>query len=221
VTAPRTRLKVCCIASVEEARLAVSAGADALGLVGPMPSGAGVIDEELIREIALTIPPPVARFLLTSAETADEIAEAAETAAVDTVQIVRHIAPEEYPALRLRLRGRRLVQVVHVEDAAAVDLARRYAPLADALLLDSGRPRAATPEFGGTGRVHDWRISREIVAAVGKPVFLAGGIKPHNVADAIAAVRPYAVDVCSGVRVDNRLNAARLAALVAAIRRAG
>ncbi len=211
MTSVRTRLKVCCISSVEEARLAVAAGADALGFVGPMPSGAGVIDEELIRDIAVTIPPPVARFLLTSARTADLIVEAAETAAVDTVQIVRPIAPEEYPALRMRLRGRRLVQVVHVEDAGAIDIARRYASLADALLLDSGRPRATTPEFGGTGRVHDWRISREIVAALDAPVFLAGGINSDNVA----------VDICSGVRVDNRLDAAKLAAVVAAIRRAG
>ncbi len=217
MSAARIRLKVCCISSLAEARLAVAAGADAVGLVGPMPSGAGVIDAGLIRAIAVTVPPPVARFLLTSAATADEIAAATAAAGVDTVQIVRPIAPEQYPALRRRLPGRRLVQVVHVENASAVDAARRYAPLADALLLDSGRPHAPTAELGGTGRVHDWRISRAIVAAVDKPVFLAGGINPGNVAAAVAAVGPYAIDICSGVRVDNRLDEARLTALVAAI----
>jgi phosphoribosylanthranilate isomerase len=121
----------------------------------------------------------------------------------------------EYPALRRALPGVRLVQVIHVEDDGAVALARDYARLADALLLDSGRPSAA--EFGGTGRAHDWSVSRRIVEAVEKPVFLAGGLNAGNVAEAVRQVRPFGVDLCSGVRTDGALDAAKLAAFTAAL----
>jgi phosphoribosylanthranilate isomerase len=110
-----------------------------------------------------------------------------------------------------------ILQVAHVEDASALAFARAAARTADALLLDSGRPAAAVPELGGTGRAHDWKISREIVAATSKPVFLAGGLTPENVAEAIRAVRPHGVDICSGVRTDGALDAAKLSAFMAAV----
>jgi phosphoribosylanthranilate isomerase len=211
------RLKVCCIASVDEARIAVAAGAHALGLVGEMPSGPGPIPDDLIRDIAAAVPPGVSRFLLSSRETGDGLADHARSVGVDVLQIVRHIAPAAYPALRRRSPGVRLVQVVHVEDEGAIGLAREYAALADALLLDSGRPSSA--EFGGTGRAHDWSVSRRIVQAAGKPVFLAGGLNAGNVAEAVRQVRPYGVDLCSGVRTDGALDQAKLAGFTAALRR--
>jgi phosphoribosylanthranilate isomerase len=207
-----SRLQICCISSIDEARLAIAAGAHALGLVGEMPSGPGPIPDALIREIAAAIPPGVSRFLLSSRETADGLAEHAHIAGVDTLQIVKHIAMTEYPALRRATPGVRLVQVIHVEDDGAVVLARDYAQLADALLLDSGRPSSA--EFGGTGRAHDWRISRRIVSAVEKPVFLAGGLNAENVAEARRHVRPFGIDVCSGVRTDGALDKAKLFAFL-------
>jgi phosphoribosylanthranilate isomerase len=85
----------------------------------------------------------------------------------------------------------------------------------DALLLDSGNQKLAIKELGGTGRVHDWRISRRIRDAVEVPVFLAGGLNAANVAAAVAAVEPHGVDVCSGVRTDGRLDPAKLRAFVA------
>ncbi|MGL4241416.1 MAG: phosphoribosylanthranilate isomerase [Beijerinckiaceae bacterium] len=212
------RLKVCCIASLAEAQIAVAAGAHAIGLVAEMPSGPGPIPDDLICEIAATTPPGVSRFLLSARESADGLAEHARMTGVDCLQIVKHIPIGEYPALRRALPGVRLVQVVHVEDESAVALARGYAMAADALLLDSGRPSSA--EFGGTGRTHDWTVSRRIVETVAKPVFLAGGLNAGNVAEAVRQVRPYGVDLCSGVRTDGRLDVARLAAFTASLRNA-
>jgi phosphoribosylanthranilate isomerase len=212
---PSPRLKVCCIASVDEARVAVAAGAHAVGLVGEMPSGPGPIPDGLIAEIAAATPPGVSRFLLSSRETAEGLAAHARIAGVDALQIVKHVDMREYAALRRALPGVRLVQVVHVEDEGAVALARDYARLADALLLDSGRPSAA--EFGGTGRAHDWSVSRRIVEAAGKPVFLAGGLNAGNIAGAVRAVRPFGIDLCSGVRTEGALDAAKLGAFTKAM----
>jgi phosphoribosylanthranilate isomerase len=216
----RTRVKICCMASVEELRLAVDAGADVVGLVAEMPSGPGPISDELAAEIALAVPPGVTAFLLTSRESAADIVEHARTVGVGVVQIVRHVDRREHDVIR-RLDPRlRIVQVVHVEDAGAVELARHYAETADALLLDSGRPGGEVAELGGTGRAHDWAVSRRIVEAVHRPVFLAGGLKPENVGEAIARVRPFGVDVCSGLRPNGALDPERLTALMDASRAA-
>ncbi|NNE44387.1 MAG: phosphoribosylanthranilate isomerase [Gemmatimonadetes bacterium] len=213
----RTRIKICCISSPEEARLAVASGADALGLVGPMPSGAGVISNDLIAEIAPRIPPPVASFLLTSETRPDAIIAHVRAAGTNTVQLVDHVASGDYPALREALPGIRIVQVVHVEDDSSRDVALAAAEVADAVLLDSGRPSLPVKELGGTGRTHDWAVSRAIVRACPVPVFLAGGLRPDNVAEAIRQVRPYGVDVCSGLRTEERLDAEKVAAFVAAV----
>ena len=213
----RTRLKVCCMMAVAEAREAVAQGADAVGLVGAMPSGPGTIDDALAAEIARAVPPPVASFLLTSFQTGEEIAGHVRKVGATAVQIVRHIEPREYSALRRLLYGVKIVQVVHVEDASALGMAQDYARFADALLLDSGRPTSALEELGGTGRAHDWTVSARVVAGVGVPVFLAGGLHAGNVAEAVRQVRPYGVDLCSGVRTDGRLDAGKLRAFVAAL----
>ena len=203
--------------AVAEAREAVAQGADAVGLVGAMPSGPGPIDDALAAEIARAVPPPVATFLLTSFHTGEEIAGHAHKVGATAVQIVRHIEPREYSGLRRLLHGVKIVQVVHVEDASALGMAQDYARLADALLLDSGRPRAALEELGGTGRAHDWAVSARIVAGVSVPVFLAGGLNASNVAEAVRRVRPYGVDLCSGVRTDGWLDAGKLREFVQAL----
>ena len=213
------RIKICCIGSVEEARVAVAAGADALGLVGAMPSGPGIIDDTLAREIAASVPPPVATFLLTQRATAPGIADHVVRCGTNTVQIVNPIDPAVYPELiRLLPPAVRRVQVVHVEGDDALDRIAAYAPYVHAFLLDSGRPGADVPELGGTGRVHDWSISARFVEGSSKPVFLAGGLTADNVADAIRQVRPFGVDLCSGVRTDGRLSRAELNRFMAAAR---
>ncbi len=198
--------------------MAIAAGADALGLVAEMPSGPGPIDDERIRRIAAATPPPVATFLLTSRERGRDIVDHARFCATNTVQVVSHIDPAEYETIVRALPEVRRVQVIHVEDESALDLIEAYAPHVHAFLLDSGRPSAAVAELGGTGRAHDWSISREFVARAAKPVFLAGGLRPENAAEAIATVQPYGLDLCSGIRSENQLDADKLIAFMNAVR---
>lgn len=216
----RTRIKICCIASFEEALSAIEAGVDALGLVAAMPSGPGQISDERIAEISALVPPPISTFLLTSETTADAIAAHVRVTRPTTVQIVNHIDPAELAELARLAPFTRRVQVVHVEGPEALKLIPAYAPHVHAFLLDSGRPNAAEPELGGTGRTHDWDVSASFRRASPHPVFLAGGLCAGNVAAAIRAVRPFGLDLCSGVRTDGRLDAAKLAAFVAAARAA-
>ena len=213
---PTTRIKVCCISTADEARLAVAAGADAVGLVSQMPSGPGVIDDATIAAIARIVPPPVATFLLTSRQDGRAIAEQHTRCRTTTIQICDHVAPAAYGELRALLPGIRLVQVVHIADAASVDEALAAAQAVDALLLDSGNQRLAVKELGGTGRTHDWSLSRRVTEQSPVPVFLAGGLTPANVRAAIDAVGPFGVDVCSGLRTGGALDPRKLAAFVAA-----
>ena len=204
------RVKVCCIASVEEAALAIRHGAAALGLVGPMPSGPGVIDDGLIAEIAASVPPPIATFLMTSETEAAAIVERVRRCGTNTVQLVDAVDPGVYRVLRSALLRVKIVQVIHVTGLESLAQAKSCAPGVDALLLDSGRPQGAVKELGGSGRVHDWALSRRIVAEVSRPVFLAGGLGPENVAAAYRAVRPFGLDLCSGLRREDRLDPERL-----------
>lgn len=203
----KTRVKVCCIASADEARMAIAAGASAPGLVSEMPSGPGMIPEERIAEIAALAPPGVATFLLTCRTDPREIAAQAARTGVGVLQLCDAPVPGAHVALRQELPGVKIVQVIHVQGAESVDAARAAASDVDALLLDSGRPDLAVKELGGTGRVHDWETSRAIREAVDVPVYLAGGLHPGNVARAIDVVRPFGVDLCSGIRIDGRLDA--------------
>lgn len=202
----RTRVKVCCIASLEEARLAVEHGADAIGLVGEMPSGPGSIPNDLIARIAASLPPPVASFLLTNETRAEFIADHVHGTGASTVQIVNLVDDVVSASLAALLPGTRRVQVIHADDESVLDLIPLYAPYVHAFLLDPGR------------RVQDWSVSAAFVAASPRPVFLAGGLNASTVGDAIRQVRPYAVDVCSGVRRAGHLDASRLRDFVLAVR---
>ena len=213
-----TRLKVCCISSEAEAQLAIKHGANALGLVSEMPSGPGVIDDDTIRHIAQQTPQTVETFLLTSRTSGEHIAEHVEYCGTSTVQIVQHIDPQEYQPIIERLPKVRRVQVIHVEDESVFGLIKLYEPYVDAFLLDSGRPSAAIAELGGTGRTHDWEVSAEFVRRAQKPVFLAGGLNPSNVRNAMSTVSPFGLDVCSGVRLNHELSPVLLADLTAAVR---
>ncbi len=208
----KLRIKICCISSREEADLAVAHGANALGLVSEMPSGPGVISDELAREIAASVPPAVASFLLTSRQSASSIIEQQRFVRNNTLQIVDRLRHGTYQDLRSALPGIALVQVIHVQDEDSFAEALQVAPEVDALLLDSGNQRLAVKLLGGTGLTHDWTISRRIVKAVEKPVFLAGGLKPENVREAVEAVQPFGLDICSGVRTDGRLDERKLTA---------
>lgn len=211
------RVKICCIKSPLEAVLAITCGASAVGFVSAMPSGPGVISEEAIARIADTVPPPIATFLLTGEQSAESIIAQQRRCRTNTLQLCDHLPVTVYPQLRDQLPGIALVQVVHVVDSASVDYAVMAAAHVDALLLDSGNPSLAIKELGGTGRTHDWTLSRRIRDAIGIPLFLAGGLTPTNVADAITAVKPFGLDLCSGVRTNDQLDPLKLRAFFAAI----
>jgi phosphoribosylanthranilate isomerase len=216
-------VKICCIASVAEAHAARAAGAAALGLVSAMPSGPGVIDDARIAEIAEALRDlPVRTFLLTARTRAETIAAQHRAAGTTTLQLVDHVPHGELRRLRALCPGVELVQVIHVTSERSVDEALAAAPLVDAVLLDSGNPALAVKELGGTGRTHDWTLSRRVRDAVHPlPLWLAGGLRTHNVAAAVAAVRPHGLDLCTGVRSEGRLDAGKLTAFMAALRTAG
>ncbi|MBN1205303.1 MAG: phosphoribosylanthranilate isomerase [Myxococcaceae bacterium] len=204
-------MKVCCIMSEEEARIAVRHGAAALGLVSRMPSGPGVIDEARIAEIAARVPPPVGTFLLSCATEVEELVEQHRRTRTSTIQLVDSVPRENLRALRQALPGTRLVQVIHVTSPASVDEALSVSSEVDALLLDSGNPSLAVKELGGTGRVHDWELSRRIRERSPIPVFLAGGLRPENVVEAVRQVGPFGLDLCSGLRTNGALDEQKVA----------
>ncbi|MEO8802653.1 MAG: phosphoribosylanthranilate isomerase [Rudaea sp.] len=215
------RIKICCIRDRTEAQLAIRHGASALGLVSAMPSGPGVIDEDTIADIAASVPPPIATFLLTCLSDADAIIDQQRRCGTNTLQLVDAVPMRTYAMLRRALPGISIVQVIHVRDAESVSMACEIAPQVDALLLDSGNPTLPIKQLGGTGRTHDWALSQRIVQECGKPVYLAGGLRADNVVEALAAVQPFAVDLCSGVRTDGRLDETKLAAFFAAVHLCG
>lgn len=214
------RVKICCIADVDEAWLAIRHGASALGLVSAMPSGPGPIAEERIAEIAAQVPPPIATFLLTSLQEPDAVIAQQRRCGCNTLQLVDAFPIDGYAKLRAALPGVRIVQVIHVTGPTALDEAQAIAAHVDAILLDSGNPALAVKELGGTGRTHNWEYSRQIVARIARPVFLAGGLRAENVAAAAHAVSPFGIDVCSGVRTNGRLDPERLAAFMREVARA-
>ncbi len=146
---------------------------------------------------------------------------AARATRVNAVQIVREVSAEVRLSVKTAIPSIEILQVVHVGGPEAFEQAQRAVVGSDFVLLDSGRPSAQTPELGGTGRTHDWALSAQIVSQLDIPVFLAGGLGPENVEEAIRNVRPAGVDLCSGIRdTAGRLVGGRLSAFVEAVRRA-
>jgi phosphoribosylanthranilate isomerase len=207
-----TRVKICCISSTDEAKMAIQFGASALGLVANMPSGPGVISDEEILKITRIVPPAISTFMLTSETSADQIIEHHKRTLTNTIQIVDELKEGTYEKIRQALPAIKIVQVIHVIDEKTIDEAIRISHLVDALLLDSGNPNLEIKELGGTGRVHNWTISRKIVEQSKVPVFLAGGLTSENVRQAIEQVQPFGIDLCSGVRTDKKLDPKKLEA---------
>jgi phosphoribosylanthranilate isomerase len=205
------------MSSIEEAKLAIKLGADALGLVGRMPSGPGPIADELIATIARNIHPPIASFLLTCEQSSAAIIDHIKRTGVNTVQIVDELTEGSYHHIKDELPYIRIVQVIHVTGAESIEQALEVHRHVDAILLDSGNPKAAIKTLGGTGNTHNWNISRELVKAVSAPVFLAGGLNAANVKEAIQTVQPFGVDVCSGVRTNGKLDPEKLQSFLSAV----
>lgn len=198
--------------------MAIDAGANAIGLVSAMPSGPGPIPEDLIAEIAATVPPGVSSFLLTSLQDAASIIDQQRRLRVNTIQIVDRLTSGTYQEIHDALPGIKLVQVIHVTGPESVDEAISVASQVDAILLDSGNQSLAIKELGGTGRTHDWTLSRKIRESIEVPLFLAGGLNPTNVDRAIREVQPFGIDVCSGLRTEGALDPQKLVRFIRAIR---
>lgn len=192
--------------------MAVAHGASAIGLVARMPSGPGPIEDDLIQQIAKSVPPPIATFLLTSETMADDIINHHQRTYTNTIQLVDELSERKYTLLKKELPAIKLVQVIHVIDESSVDEAIEIADHVDALLLDSGNPKLQVKELGGTGRVHNWKLSRKIVEQSKVPVFLAGGLNAGNVRQAIDEVHPFGLDLCSSVRTNGKLDPEKLRA---------
>lgn len=213
-----TRVKICCMASVDEALNAIRFGASAIGLVSQMPSGPGPIEEDLIAAIIAGVPPTVDTFLLTSETSAVEIVAQQRRTRASTLQLVDQVAAGAHQEIRASLPDVKIVQVIHVTGEESIDEALSVVTDVDSLLLDSGNPRLAVKELGGTGRRHDWTVSRRIVESSPVPVYLAGGLSASNVVEAIETVAPFGVDVCSGVRTGGALDIGKLGAFIEAVR---
>ena len=206
----KSRIKICCINSRAEAKMAIQFGASAIGLVSEMPSGPGVISEELISEIAFNTPPGIGTFLLTSKQDTASIIEQQRRCRVNTIQLCDNLSEGSYADFRKALPGIKIVQVIHVTDEQSLYDAISIAPYVDSILLDSGNLTADIKILGGTGNTHDWSLSKKIVDAVDIPVWLAGGLNPDNVLSAIEKVSPFGLDVCTGVRTDGLLDEKKL-----------
>ena len=211
------KVKICCISSVEEAKLAVAYGAAAIGLVGRMPSGPGIITDELIHAIAKTVPPPIQTFLLTSETTTDNIIEHHRKVNTTTIQIVDALSGREYHKIREAIPNVQLVQVIHVLDEGSIKEAIEISEFVDAILLDSGNPNLPTKVLGGTGKTHNWDLSKKIREEISLPVLLAGGINKDSIKKAIEYVQPYGIDLCSSVRTNGQLDESKLEALFNAL----
>lgn len=211
------KVKICCISSIEEAKLAVAYGAAAIGLVGRMPSGPGIITDELIQSIAKTIQPPIDSFLLTSETTAETIIEHHNKVNTTTIQIVDALTDRQYLKIKEAIPHVKLVQVIHVLDEGSIKEAIEISEFVDAILLDSGNPNLPTKVLGGTGKTHNWDLSKKIREKINLPVFLAGGINKDNIKKAIEHVQPYGIDLCSSVRTNGQLDESKLEALFNAL----
>lgn len=211
----KIRIKICCISSIDEAQTAIELGADALGLVAKMPSGPGPIPDDLIRQIAEKVPPAVSTFLLTSETSAQVIIDHHRRTNTSTIQIVDQLQKGTCSQIKEALPSVKIVQVIHVIDQNFVDQAIKLSESVDALLLDSGNPNLKIKELGGTGRVHNWDLSRQIRENAKCPVFLAGGLNPENVQSAIEQVKPFGIDICSGERRNGMLDRDKLSRFIA------
>jgi phosphoribosylanthranilate isomerase len=216
----KTKIKICCISSLEEAQFAIQAGADAIGFVCAKPTSERTIDTQSVVSIIPFIEPSVATFLLTSETASSNIAEVVASTGVSTIQILPHLDIAESKKLSELMPTIQRVQVIHIESENDLELIDKYSPYVNAFLLDSGNPNLDPPVYGGTGRTHDWSISSEFVRRSPHPVFLAGGLNASNVGDAIRIVRPYGVDLCNGVRTKSKLDQTKLKSFIEAVRKA-
>jgi phosphoribosylanthranilate isomerase len=207
-----TRAKICGIRDPGARDAAVASGADAVGFVVEIPRSRRSIGRKEAKSLIRGLPPFVSSVVVMEPKSAAEAASIALDTGADVLQVNGTLAAEDLSTLREMVAARLVATVPAVP--GALEEARRIAEVADALLVDSQEGG----KLGGTGAVHDWNLSADLVEAVGAPVILAGGLSPENVAEAIRAVGPYAVDVSTGVETEGRKDPAKIAAFLREVR---
>lgn len=189
-----TRVKICGVRTVEDALGCAAAGADAIGVLVNVKVSPRRITVERARDIARRLPPFVTPVIVMMPSSHDEVIDAALRVRPGAIQLHGNEPPEMLFRIKQALPGIRIIKTIHVGSGNEIQTALSYEGAADGLLLDT-----SSPAKGGSGVTHDWEISRGIVSSVKMPVILAGGLSPSNVEDAIRTVKPFAVDVSSGV----------------------
>ena len=194
------RIKFCGTTSPMDVQCAIDAGCDALGFImGVTHQSSDVVTPAEAAEMVRRLPPFIEPVAVTHLQGTDDLINLVRDSRCTTLQIQDAIEPSEMDTIRDALPFAKIVKAVHVIDESAIKVGKLYEPYADALILDS-RTRE---KIGGTGIPHDWNISATIVANSAIPVILAGGLTPGNVAEAIRRVRPYGVDVHTGIKRDS------------------
>ena len=214
------RVKICCIKTPDELKTVARYGIDCVGFVSNMPSGPGIISDKEIRHLAEATPEGVDTFLLTSLTNPEEIIKQQKFCRTKTIQLCNPLEINDLKRLREISGNVKIVGVVHVLGKDSIIKANEMSRYVDAILLDTGNPCENPQKLGGTGRIHDWDISKEICRQVSNPIFLAGGLNYLNVPSAIEKVHPYGVDICCGVRTrDDKLDEEKLKLFLKAIGR--
>jgi len=219
-TKPAVRVQIAGVSTLEEALEAERAGADALGFTLRLPSGVhDELTEARARSIVNCMPPFIATVCITYVATAREAADLCRYVGVSAVQLHGDFPVQELPLLRAAMPNLKIIKAVHVTGPDTLQQARPYVRKVDALILDTYDPD--TGRGGATGKTHDWNLSRQLVDTLQTPIILAGGLTPENVAQAVRTVRPWAVDVHTGVEnPDGSRNFTRLHQFVRAAKHA-
>lgn len=186
------RVKICGVTNHTDLRAVERAGADAVGVIAGVPvDSPRAVSLDAAAELLGAAPPFLTTTLVTMPESVEKAVEAAETVDPDVLQLHTDSPPAELRSIREAITGK----LVAVVDAAEPERVRTIAPAVDGVLIDSIDDDGG----GGTGETHDWDATSEVVSTLDVPVILAGGLTPDNVAVAVGTVRPFAVDVATGV----------------------
>ncbi len=189
-------IKVCGIQNINEANGAIEAGANTIGMLTGVPEYVeDKISPETAKKIVVSLPRGIRTVMVTHLLEVSKIVEIAEYTGISALQIHNDLSTEGMKSLREYVPNLELIKTIHVLDESAIEDAKVYESFSDIILLDT----KAGERIGGTGKTHDWNISKRIVEEVGIPVILAGGLNPRNINEAISKVKPAGIDANSGL----------------------
>lgn len=194
------RIKICGIKTEADVGIVVKSGADAAGLlVGQIHTSTDFILPSTAARLSGLLPPYITPVIVTHLVDAASILDIVKKTGVNTLQLHGGSPPEEVRKIcdALPANGK-IIFAVHIIKGEMVPSLQEYYPYIDAVLLDSYN--LTTGQVGGTGQIHDWKLSAQIVRTSSVPVILAGGLNPSNVEEAIRTVKPYGVDANSGLK---------------------